>query len=78
MAMINFHRRDDGWWSYTAYKLDWTPWITNTRKTDPTECIREIYVELEKEAAIQNTPNKPRRPRPTPTPHPRPTPRRPA
>lgn len=46
LSMINLHRRSDGKWSYTAYKLPHQMWRSNTGLTDPLICLNEIWLEM--------------------------------
>lgn len=44
--MINLHRAGNNAWSYTAYRNDFTVWITNRDLADPGAAIDEIAGEI--------------------------------
>ena len=46
LALVQFHKRADGSWSYAVYCDGSGMWRSNTRQADPMECLDEIMQEM--------------------------------
>ena len=46
LAMVNLQSKDDGGWSYTAYKRPFTLWRSNKGLPDVFACIEDIMHEI--------------------------------
>lgn len=55
LAMVNFHQRAAGDWSWTAYRKPMAMWRSNKGCADVFECLEQLVACIWEETALEET-----------------------